>query len=149
MLFLNGKVIALSTGCNLTLNANYESTSTKDDGTWDDKELINCSYSGSNDSLMAAEPNTGVATYKELFDAFIAGTPLDLAFGLPANVNDSGLKADEGDEAGEDSWQVPTSDYYKGKVKLTSIDWSAPRDGSATFKVSFESCGPLSHVEAA
>jgi len=143
MMFFDGKVIALSTSCDLTVNANYESTSTKDDGVWDDKVLVNCSYSGSNDSLLAADPNTGAATYDTLFNALINGTKLDMMFGLPSNANDEGLKVSEESEDGEDNWTAPTSKYYKGSIKITSIAWSAPRDGSATYKVSFESCGPL------
>ena len=145
MMFFDGEVIALSTSCDLTINANYESTATKDDGIWDDKELTNCTYSGSNDSLMAAEPNAGAATYETLFDALINGTALDLMFGIPQNQNDSGIKTEDNAEGG-DSWEQPSGKYYKGRVKITSLAWSAPRDGAATYKVSFESCGPLSSV---
>lgn len=146
MLFLDGKVIALSTSCDLTINANYESTATKDDGIWDDKVLTNCSYTGSNDSLLASDPNTGAQTYDELFDALLQGKSLTMMFGIPQNQNDSGLTTDVNTE-GEESWEAPSANYYKGKVKLTSLAWSAPRDGSATFNVSYESCGPLSRVQ--
>ena len=149
MLFLGGEAVALSTSCDLTITANFESTATKDDGVWDDKELVNCTYSGNNDSLYAVKPNEGAATYKKLFDALINGTALEMVFGLAANVNDSGLKKTDASEEGEESWESPVDGCYKGQIKLTSIALTAPRDGAATYKVSFESCGPLQFIEAA
>lgn len=140
MMFLDDEVICLSTGCDLTISANYTETATKDDGIWNGRELSGISYSGSNDSLMAENANDTALAHDMLFEKMIAGASVVIMFGIPSNQNDEGVP--------DGGWTAPTTKYYKGSVKITSIAFSAPVDGDMTLNVSFDSDGSLSYVGA-
>ena len=147
MMFLQteskGEVVALSTSCSLNVAATYSSTATKDDGVWDDKELDNITFSGSNEALMALDPNDDALVHSALFDALVSGKSVPVQFGVPAN------KAQGVNGVPEGGWTAPTSKYYKGNVKITGLDFSAPVSGAMTFTVSFEGAGALEYVEGA
>ncbi len=144
MLFLQtdseAEVVALSTSCSLSVQASYSSTATKDDGVWDDKELDNIAFSGSNESLVAMDPGASDLVHSALFEALVSGKSVPMQFGVPANSAQGTNGVPEG------GWTAPTEKYYKGNVKITSLEISAPVQGAATFTVSFEGAGALSHV---
>ena len=145
MLFLqtdtNAEVVALSTSCSLSVQASYSSTATKDDGVWDDKELDNITFSGSNEALVAMEPGESDLVHAALFEALVSGKSVPMQFGMPANAS----TGNDGVPTG--GWQAPTTNYYKGEVKITSLEVSAPVQGAATFTVSFEGAGALTYVK--
>ena len=55
MLWIDGKVIALSTSCKINLVANTTDSATKDDGFWDASEIGSMSWSATNESVDSAD----------------------------------------------------------------------------------------------
>ena len=92
MLWIEDKVIALSTSCKISLAANTVDSATKDDGFWDAAEIGNMNWSATNESVDSADKDrTNDYVYDKLFDLFVAGKPLDITVGFPTNASNDGL----------------------------------------------------------
>lgn len=137
MLWIDGKVIALSTSCKINLVANTTDSATKDDGFWDASEIGSMSWSATNESVDSADKDrTNDYVYDQLFDLFIAGQPVDITVGIPTNKDDRGVP-----EAG---WTAPTSGtFYSGKAQITALDRDGTKGSNASVSVSLTGYGAL------
>lgn len=137
MLWIDGKVIALSTSCKINLVANTTDSATKDDGFWDASEIGSMSWSATNESVDSADKDrTNDYVYDQLFDLFIAGQPVDITVGIPTNKDDKGVP-----EAG---WTAPTSGtFYSGKAQITALDRDGTKGSNASVSVSLTGYGAL------
>jgi hypothetical protein len=141
MLWIDSKTIALSTGCDIQIQANYTDSATKDSGVWNNKELDTVSYSGTCDSLMSPDEKDATLQliHSALINHVIAGDELPVSFGIPTNASTEGIP-DATD------WTAPTAGVYTGKCKIISVDIGAPVNGNATLKVSWEGCAKLTPI---
>ena len=99
MLFKGGKSIAHATSHKLTVTGKVTSTSDKDGGLWNNGEITGLSWEITSDNLYT------VAEYDSLFKSLVAGTQVDIIFGIPSDYDINGLAAeDAGDEGG---WTAP------------------------------------------
>ena len=88
MLWIEDKVVALSTSCKISLAANTVDSATKDDGFWDAAEIGNMNWSATNESVDSADKDrNNDYVYDQLFDLFVAGKPLTITVGFPTNAN--------------------------------------------------------------
>ena len=142
MLWIGGKVIALSKSCKLQLKANTVDSESKDDGDWEAKEIASRGGSMSNESVYSADKDrSNDLVYRDLFKYYIAGEPIEFSFGVASNANKEGLP--------EDGWKAPTSDYLKGKVLITGLDFDASKGSKAAITISLETYGKVELIEAA
>lgn len=142
MLWIGGKVIALSKSCKLQLKANTVDSETKDDGDWEAKEVISRGGSMSNESVYSADKGrSNDLVYRDLFKYYIAGEPIEFSFGVANNASQDGLP--------EEGWKAPTSDYVKGKVLITGLDFDASKGSKAAITISLETHGKVELIEAA
>ena len=142
MLWIGGKVIALSKSCKLQLKANTVDSESKDDGDWEAKEIASRGGSMSNESVYSADKDrSNDLVYRDLFKYYIAGEPIEFSFGVAKNANKDGLP--------ENGWEAPTSDYLKGKVLITGLDFDASKGSKAAITISLETYGKVELIEAA
>lgn len=135
MLWIGGKVVALSTGCTINLSAETSDAATKDDGMWGAPEVSGMSWSASNESVDSAdEERTNDQVYSQLFDLFIAGEPINITVGVPTNKSNTGLP-----EAG---WTAPTQGY-SGKAIMTALDRTGNKGSNGSISVSLQGVGAL------
>ena len=141
MLWLNGKVVALSKSCKINLNASTVDSETKDDGDWGAKEIASRGYTMSNESVYSADKDrTNDLVYKDLFRMYLSDTPIDITFGIPTNKSKEGLPTD--------GWTVPTSDFLKGKALITALDFDGTKGSKGSISVSLEGYGAMTLVES-
>lgn len=143
MLWIDSKVIALSTSCKINLVANTTDSATKDDGFWDAAEIGSMGWSATNESVDSADKDrTNDYVYDKLFDLFVAGQPVDITVGIPTNKDDKGLP-----EAG---WTAPTTGtFYSGKAQITALDRDGTKGNNASVSVSLTGYGALvKHVDS-
>ncbi|GLL55356.1 hypothetical protein KUBF_30190 [Bacteroides finegoldii] len=108
MLWIEDKVVALSTSCKISLAANTVDSATKDDGFWDAAEIGNMNWSATNESVDSADKDrNNDYVYDQLFDLFVAGKPLTITVGFPTNANNDGVP--------EEGWTAPAKGCIKEK----------------------------------
>lgn len=140
MLWLGAKVIALSKSCSINIAVELGDGNTKDDGLWDSGDIIGASFSLENQSVASADETVGIdLVYKELYNMMLAENPITASWGVPSNLNANGLP--------NEGWQLPTSGYYKGKVRITSLNWDGTKGSQSTIQVSLQGVGPIEPVE--
>ena len=141
MLWIGGKVIALSKTCKLNLTASTVDSETKDDGSWTAKEIASRGGTMSNESVYSADKNrTSDLVGKDLYKMFINDEPIEFSFGIAKNANKDGLP--------ENGWEAPTSDYLKGKALITGLDYDGTKGNKAAITISLETYGKVELVEA-
>ena len=142
MLWVDGKVIALSTSCTLNLTASTQSSGTKDDGLWDANEVGNLSWNCSNESVDTAETNrTNDQVFDDLFTYYSAGQPIPVTVGIPSNQNTTGVP-----EAG---WLAPASGTYSGQAIITSLSRTGAKGSNGSVSVSLQGYGAMVKVQGA
>lgn len=142
MLWIGGKVIALSKTCKLNLTASTVDSETKDDGEWTAKEIASRGGTMSNESVYSADKNrTSDLVGKDLYKMFISDEPIEFSFGIAKNANKDGFP--------ERGWEAPTSDYLKGKALITGLDYDGTKGNKAAITISLETYGKVELVEAA
>lgn len=142
MLWIDTKVVALSTSCKINLVANTVDSATKDDGFWDAAEIGNMSWSATNESVDSADENRdNDLVYDELFDLFVAGEPLKVTVGLPTNANNDGVP--------EEGWTIPTKGMYEGKAHITALDRDATKGSNGSVSISLTGYGALKKIPKA
>lgn len=132
MLFKKTKALAAATSCQLTINANTLETSSKDSGKWTANQAAKLSWTASSDNLFTIED------YTSLVDLMITREEVELQFSTCSN-------SDSENGVPEDGWTAST-DGYKGKAIITSIDANAADGENATYTVSFTGTGSLTKV---
>ena len=141
MLWIDGKVVALSTKCTLQVTMSTVDSATKDDGLWDRPEAGNLSWNANNESVDSADKErTNDWVYDQLFDKMVAGEPVTVTLGIPTNKNNEGVP-----EAG---WTMP-SGAYDGKALITGLDRDASKGSNGSVSVSLQGHGGLKRLNAA
>lgn len=133
MLFTSGKAIALATEHALSVSRDTIDSKTKDDGDWSSLEAGAISWETSSSALYAAEADNQ-ETMDSLFDAMLAGTAVDVVFGVPTN---------KGGDLPEAGWAAPTSGMYEGKAIVTALNLNANNGDKASYSVSLQGIGKL------
>jgi predicted secreted protein len=140
MLWLDGKVIAGSKSCKINMTAATVDSETKDDGTWDAKEIGSRGYTINNESVYSIDKNRAIdLVYRDLFKAYISDEPIEASWGIPSNASAEGLP--------EDGWQMPTGDYLKGKVLITGLDFDGTKGSKGSISISLQGYGKLEYIE--
>lgn len=142
MLWLNGKVIALSKSCKVNFSASTVDSETKDDGTWDAKEIGSRTYTISNESVYSADKDrSNDLVYRDLYKMYLSDDPIDITFGIAANKSDKGVP--------EEGWEEPTGDYLKGKAQITALDFDGTKGNKGAISISLQGFGMMELVESA
>ena len=137
MLFVNGKSIAYATSHTLTISADTQDTSNKDEGggNWSANEASTLSWSAQSENMYSLD-GAG-SNFDDLFDIMVAKTPVTATFSkkteTAVNVPESGWTASKPD--------------YEGKVVITSLELNAPNGEYATYTVQFTGIGALQKVD--
>lgn len=138
MLWIGGKVVALSTSCTINLTVNTEDSQTKDDGLWSAPEVSSMAWDVSNESVYTAdEERTIDKVYDDLLDLSLAGEPVDVTYGIPANANKSGVP--------QEGWTLPAG-TYGGQAMITSLSLTGAKGSKATVSVSLAGYGALTKL---
>lgn len=134
ILFIGGKAVALSLSHKLSMKAEVEESSTKDDGRYKSSEVTSISWEVSTDALVGVEGSQ--ENLKTVFSHFKRGERVDLVLGVPANI---------ADEMPEGGWTVPTGANVRfvGKAIITSMDLDAPKDGNAKASIQLKGEGSI------
>lgn len=122
------KALAASTSCSMVINSLITPVSNKDSGQWEENEVTGFNFS------MNAEAMFVMASFDDLFEAQIAGIPIDAEFSLAAEPTSDPVPAL--------GW-TPKAGGYKGKVVIASLNNTAPLTGKATCSVSLTGTGKL------
>lgn len=138
MLFLDSKSIAFATNHKLSISAETVEISSKDTGgKWVSKAVRKLSWNMSTENLYSLD-GAG-STYDDLFTMMTERKEIEAIFTLE---RDYAIKADNVPSSG---W-TPSTEQYKGKVVITSLELNAPNGDNATFTASFEGVGALTKV---
>ena len=141
MLWIGGKVIALSKSCKLNLTASTVDSETKDDGEWNAKEIASRGGTMSNESVYSADKSRSKdLVYRDLYKMYLNDEPIEFSFGIAANASKKGVP--------EDGWAAPTSDYLKGKALITGLDFDGTKGSKGSISISLETYGAVELVEA-
>ena len=132
MLFNDEKSIAYATSHTLTINGNTIDISSKDHGFWGASEIGNITWEITSENLFTDKH------YTLLFDAMINKTQLTVAFGFASDWDVNGLT---GNNTQYDLDK--TSNYYSGKVYVTSLTANANTGENATMSITLTGCGAL------
>ena len=142
MLWLNSKVVALSKSCKVNFTASTVDSETKDDGTWDAKEIGSRAYSMSNESVYSADKDrSNDLVYRDLYKMYLSDEPIEITFGIASNKTDDGVP--------EDGWMQPTGDYLKGKALITGLDFDGTKGSKGSISISLQGYGKMELIEAA
>lgn len=113
MLWIGTKVIALSKTCSFSLDLQVGDANTKDDGLWDSGDVVGGGWTMENQSVNTADASVGNdLVYEELLDMAVAGIPLEVSMGVPANINQNGVPSE--------GWQRGAV-YRHGKALITNV----------------------------
>lgn len=132
MLFNDEKSIAYATSHTLTINGNTIDISSKDHGFWGASEIGNITWEITSENLFTDK------YYTLLFDAMLNKTQLTVAFGFASDWDVNGLT---GNNTQYDLDK--TSNYYSGKVYVTSLTANANTGENATMSITLTGCGAL------
>ena len=137
MLFVDGKSIAYATSHTLSISAEQQDTSNKDEGggDWASQEVSILSWTASTDN-MYSEDGEG-DNYKDLFDMMVAKEPIDAIFAK---------KSSNATDVPDGGWTPQAKSGYKGKVVITSLELNAPNGEYATFTAQFTGVGALEKI---
>nr|DAJ47758.1 MAG TPA: PORTAL PROTEIN, 15 PROTEIN, HEAD PROTEIN, TAILED BACTERIOPHAGE, SIPHOVIRIDAE.6A [Caudoviricetes sp.] len=138
MVFVADKATALATSHKLSVKADTSDAASKDDGIWDESSVTKMSWEASTEALVSFDKDA--SSYNDLLKMMLAGEPVDLISGIPANA---------GNEMPVGGWTKPGADqmYYGGKAIITSLDWTAAKGDNAKMTVSFKGVGALTAHE--
>lgn len=127
------KATAYATSHSLNISAETSDSSTKDDGFWSSAEVTRLSWDASIDALIADNQEN----YNALFDAMIAGTPVDVVLGIPTNYANTGVP--------NGGWTAPTSGTTKftGKAIITSLTRNDAVGSESSLSCSLQGVGNL------
>lgn len=137
MLFIGGKAIAFATSHTLSISADTQDTSNKDEGggDWASQEVGMLSWTASSENMFSADGNGN--NYDDLFDLMVNKTTVEAVFAMKKET------AEDVPEAGWTHLQSTTAPAYSGKVVITSLELNAPNGEYATYSVQFTGVGEL------
>lgn len=138
MLWIGGKVVALSKSCDVSLSMATTDENTKDDGDWDASGVGTKSWTVNNESVDSADARrTNDMVYGDLFDLFVAGTPVEVTVGLPTNASDNDYPTE--------GWTEPINgdNVYGGNALITSLNRKGDKGDNVNVTVSLKGVGPF------
>jgi hypothetical protein len=138
MIFVGGKATALATSHSLSITAETSEAASKDDGAWGAATVTKFSWEGSTEALVSMDEDAN--SFDNMYDAMMTRQPVDIVSGRPANATDDGIP--------EGGWQVPETNYYKGKALITSLQRNDSNGDNASMTVSFTGVGKLERITA-
>lgn len=140
---LAGKTLCASTSASLSLSANTSDEKTKDDAIGD-KDTVD-SIGGTLTLEGYIEESTAQNTAKTITTAFLAKQPVAWTFAPLADISKA---AEAVDSTG---WTLASAaaegvPVLSGMAVITSVDFSAPVDGVATFSVEAKIQGKITNA---
>jgi predicted secreted protein len=139
----NYTTIAYATNHTFTTSASTVSVASKDDadiasgaGKWDSQDLDMFSWSISAENLFAYEGNG--MTCDKVMELYLAGTLLDVKFGMAENSTTGAPTEGWGEETG--------SKMLTGKCYITSLDINASNEGRATMSITLTGKGAVTYA---
>lgn len=152
MLFVAGKPLAFATNHTLTVQAETQDTSNKDEGggKWSATEVKLLSWNGKSENFYCVSDATAGkaddnSTYDDVFDLMIKGEAVDAIFAMKSeSVNDISEVGTSGSTANK-VW-TPKAPKYTGKVIITNLEVSAQNGEYTTYSVDFTGVGELKKV---
>ena len=138
MISLGGKTIALATSCTINITRAMNSASSKDDGAWDNPVPGDMTWDCSSDSNFSADASdtNNQEAFDSLFAAQVAGTALDVVFGVVSNPSSSGVP--------DGGWTL--KGMYSGKAYVSELSATGAKNSPATFSVKLNGSGELKPV---
>lgn len=134
MLFdAQGDSYAFATNHTFSVSAETSDTSSKDHGMWSGAEITKYSWEITSENLYT------VSDYDKMFSAMIAGTAINVMFGLKAETDPTKTVVD-GDY---ENWTAGAG-YYSGKAIITSLTANANNGENATYSVTLTGVGKIS-----
>ena len=141
MLFKDKKSIAYATSHVLTITGNTVDIASKDHGFWGASEVGSLTWEITSENLYTQD------AYDELFDAMVACTPIDVAFGKVLNYDKNGIDNSTKNWAPD---TTPTTGSVKyGKAVITSLVCNANTGENATFSITLTGQGAISKTAPA
>lgn len=138
MLFKDKKSIAYATSHVLTITGNTVDIASKDHGFWGASEVGSLTWEITSENLYTQD------AYDALFDAMVACTPIDVAFGKVANYDKNGI------DNSTKNWEPDTADGVKyGKAVITSLVANANTGENATFSITLTGQGAITKTAPA
>ena len=147
MLFISGKALAFATSHTLSITAETQDTSNKDEGggKWAAEEVKMLSWTATSDNFYCVSDTNGKAddnsTYSDIYDAMMAGTPIDAVFAAKTETVNDVSDVTETNKA----W-TPKVPKYTGKAIITKLELQAPNGEFATYSVELSGVGELKMV---
>lgn len=138
MIFVGGKATALANSHSLSITAETSEAASKDDGAWGAATVTKFSWEGSTEALVSMDADSN--SFDAMFDAMMTRETVDIVSGRPSNATDDGVP--------EGGWTAPTTQMYKGKALITSLQRNDPNGDNSTMTVTFTGVGKLERVEA-
>ena len=138
MIFVGGKATALATSHSLSITAETSEAASKDDGAWGAATVTKFSWEGSTEALVSMDDDAN--SFDAMYDAMMTREPVDFVSGRPTNATDDGIP--------EEGWTAPTTNLYKGKALITSLQRNDPNGDNSTMTVTFTGVGRLERIEA-
>lgn len=138
MIFVDGEPTALATSHSISITAETSEAASKDDGAWGAATVTKFSWEGSTEALVSMDANAN--SFDAMYDAMMTREPVDIISGRPSNATDDGVP--------EEGWKAPTTNLYKGKALITSLQRNDPNGDNSTMTVTFTGVGKLERVEA-
>lgn len=131
------KSIAYATSHTLTLTAETASVNSKDHGIWTGNEVNKRTWEITSENLFTDED------YTTLFDAWAAGTKLNLVWAKKAEADN--IVVADGDAANYTAKKTGSgTTYWEGSAYITSLTANANTGEKATFSVTFTGTGAFS-----
>lgn len=138
MIFVDGEPTALATSHSISITAETSEAASKDDGAWGAATVTKFSWEGSTEALVSMDENAN--SFDAMYDAMMTREPVDIVSGRPSNATDDGVP--------EEGWTAPTTNLYKGKALITSLQRNDPNGDNSTMTVTFTGVGKLERVKA-
>lgn len=138
MIFVDGEPTALATSHSISITAETSEAASKDDGAWGAATVTKFSWEGSTEALVSMDENAN--SFDAMYDAMMTREPVDIVSGRPSNATDDGVP--------EEGWTAPTTNLYKGKALITSLQRNDPNGDNSTMTVTFTGVGKLERVNS-
>lgn len=143
MIFIDGKTVALSKTCKMSISGDTLDTDNKDDGIWKSTDIASMSWQVTSDAVASMDDTaTNSMVYDQLFDKMVAHQPIDIIVGVPTNI------ADGTNGIPEAGWTAPSNDGYTGKAVITALDLQADKGSAGSISITLDGYGALTKLPA-
>lgn len=143
MLWIDGKVVALSTGCTINYNTAMIDSSTKDDGQNENQTPGTRSWTVQNDFFLTGDERTSDLDFNALLKKWKSGQPVSVTRGVPQGWDGHDL------EKNGEAWAAPTTGMWGGKAYITSMSETHNKGQNSTGNMSLQGCSEWEEIGAA